>query len=237
MELPPDVTAIRDELSALAPRARALCATLDDDALHAPPAAGSWSVALCLEHLVVSAHVYLEPMRVALAAGRAAGRMRRGPIRPGWPSRLFLRQLEPPVKLKTPTLDVIRPAAQRAGDSARLTTLRDQLWQAIGALPGVYLNGHPQRRACHIVNVSVAGVDGESLLFAMRDLAVSSGAACAADSDEPSAVLRLLGRSPELAQAAVRFSLGRTTTADDVAGAAQQFIAAVRHLRRVAPAA
>lgn len=115
MELPPDVTAIRDELSALAPRARALCATLDDDALHAPPAAGSWSVALCLEHLVVSAHVYLEPMRVALAAGRAAGRMRRGPIRPGWPSRLFLRQLEPPVKLKTPTLDVIRPAAQRAG--------------------------------------------------------------------------------------------------------------------------
>ncbi|CAG0938664.1 cysteine desulfurase [Gammaproteobacteria bacterium] len=128
-------------------------------------------------------------------------------------------------------------AAQRAGDSARLTTLRDQLWQAIGALPGVYLNGHPQRRACHIVNVSVAGVDGESLLFAMRNLAVSSGAACAADSDEPSAVLRLLGRSPELAQAAVRFSLGRTTTADDVAGAAQQFIAAVRHLRRVAPAA
>jgi hypothetical protein len=112
--LPADVAAIVEELAALAPRARALCAPLDDDALHAPAPDGGWSVALCLEHLVVSAHVYLAPMRVALEAGRAAGRTRRGPIRPGLPSRMFLRQLEPPVKLKTPTLDVIRPAAQRA---------------------------------------------------------------------------------------------------------------------------
>ncbi|GIK33638.1 MAG: putative L-cysteine desulfurase [Gammaproteobacteria bacterium] len=128
-------------------------------------------------------------------------------------------------------------AARRSSDSARLTTLRDQLWQAIGEVPGVYLNGHPQRRACHIVNVSVAGVEGESLLFAMREVALSSGSACAADSDEPSAVLRLLGRSPELAQSALRFSLGRTTTAEEVAQAGQLFAAAVAHLRRVAPAA
>lgn len=128
-------------------------------------------------------------------------------------------------------------AARRGSDSARLTALRDQLWQAIGGLPGVYLNGHPQRRACHIVNVSVAGVEGESLLFALREVAISSGSACAADSDEPSAVLRLLGRSAELAQSALRFSLGRTTTAGDVANAARLFVAAVAHLRRVAPAA
>ncbi len=83
----------------------------------------------------------------------------------------------------------------------------------------------------------MAGVEGESLLFAMREVALSSGSACAADSDEPSAVLRLLGRSPELAQSALRFSLGRTTTAEEVAQAGQLFAAAVAHLRRVAPAA
>ncbi len=114
MELPPDVTAIRDELSALSPRARALCAPLDDDALHAPAPNGGWSVALCLEHLVVSATVYPARIREALEAARAAGRFRRGPIRPGWLSRAFLRQLEPPVRQKLTSPAAIRPAAGRA---------------------------------------------------------------------------------------------------------------------------
>lgn len=118
--LPADLAQIVDELAALTPRARTLLAPLSDEALNAPPAAGSWSVALCLEHLVVSARVYLVPMRVALERGRAEGRLRRGPITPGLPSRLFLRQLEPPVKLKTPTLDVIRPPQERTSRDALL---------------------------------------------------------------------------------------------------------------------
>ncbi len=128
-------------------------------------------------------------------------------------------------------------AARRAEECARLTVLRERLWAGIGSLPGVLLNGHRQQRACHIVNVSVAGVEGESLLWALRELAVSSGSACASDSDEPSAVLRLLGRPPGLAQASIRFSLGRPTSAADVAHAATVFTAAVTRLRRLAPAA
>ncbi|MCM2256888.1 MAG: DinB family protein [Vicinamibacteria bacterium] len=118
--LPADLAQIVDELAALTPRARTLLAPLSDEALNAPPAAGSWSVALCLEHLVVGARVYLAPMRMALERGRAEGRLRRGPLTPGLPSRLFLRQLEPPVKLKTPTLDVIRPPQERAERDALL---------------------------------------------------------------------------------------------------------------------
>lgn len=128
-------------------------------------------------------------------------------------------------------------AGRRVEDCARLVPLREALWAGVSRLPGVFLNGHPRRRACHILNVSVAGVQGESLLHALRELAVSSGAACAAESAEPSAVLRLLGRSPELAQGAIRFSLGRVTTAVEVARAVEVFVAGVERLRRLAPPA
>jgi cysteine desulfurase len=131
-----------------------------------------------------------------------------------------------------------RLARERLGeDGTRLTALRGQLWQQLQRLPEVLLNGHPTRRACHILNVSVAGVQGESLLFALRDLAVSSGSACASDSNEPSAVLRHLGRPDELAQSSIRFSLGRPTTPAEVDRAAAIFAAAVAHLRRLSPAA
>ncbi|MCC7328819.1 MAG: aminotransferase class V-fold PLP-dependent enzyme [Gammaproteobacteria bacterium] len=128
-------------------------------------------------------------------------------------------------------------AGRRVEDCARLVPLREALWAGVSRLPGVFLNGHPQRRACHILNVSVAGIEGESLLHALRELAVSSGAACAAESAEPSAVLRLLGRSPELAQGAIRFSLGRVTTAVEVARAVEVFVTGVERLRRLAPPA
>ncbi|MCK6370024.1 MAG: aminotransferase class V-fold PLP-dependent enzyme [Gammaproteobacteria bacterium] len=132
-------------------------------------------------------------------------------------------------------------AARLAGehltaDSAGIRLLRDELWTRLGDLPGVLLNGHPTRRACHILNVSVIGVEGESLLYGLRDLAVSAGSACASGDGEPSAVLRCLGRSDELARSSVRFSLGRGNTLADVDCAADRFSAAVAHLRRLSPA-
>jgi cysteine desulfurase len=129
-----------------------------------------------------------------------------------------------------------RMARERGpADKARLTSLRDWLWNELRRIPGVLLNGHESRRACHILNVSVAGVEGESLLYALSDLAVSSGSACASGSNEPSAVLRHLGRSDDLAQSSIRFSLGRPTTQGEVAQAAAIFAAAVAHLRRLSP--
>jgi cysteine desulfurase len=122
-------------------------------------------------------------------------------------------------------------------DRARMTRLRESLWEELRQVPGVLLNGHATRRACHILSVSVTGVEGESLLFALRDLAVSSGSACASDSDAPSPVLRHLGRPQELAQSSIRFSLGRSTTQSEIAQAAAAFRSAVAHLRRLSPMA
>jgi len=129
-----------------------------------------------------------------------------------------------------------RLARQRlAGERQEISALRDLLWQELRALPGILLNGHETQRACHILNVSVEGVEGESLLLALSDLAVSSGSACAADAVEPSSVLRHLGRSDALAGSSIRFSLGRGTSRAEIAAAASAFRAAVAHLRRLAP--
>ncbi len=107
-----------------------------------------------------------------------------------------------------------------ADDAIRIAALRERLWRALEDISGIELNGHPLRRVAGILNVSIDGVEGESLLYALRDLAVSSGSACASTNAEPSYVLRALGRSDRLAQSSLRLSLGRFTTADDVAYAA-----------------
>ncbi len=120
-------------------------------------------------------------------------------------------------------------------DTARIASLRDRLWDGIRTVPGVILNGHPKRRLCSILCVSVSGVEGESLMFGLRDLAVTSGAACNAAADEPSHVLRSLGRCDQLAHSSIRFSLGRFTTAEEVDFAAASFRQAVDHLHRMLP--
>lgn len=120
-------------------------------------------------------------------------------------------------------------------DTARIASLRDRLWDGIRTVPGVTLNGHPQRRLCSILCVSVGGVEGESLIFGLRDLAVTSGAACNSATDEPSYVLRSLGRSDQLAHSSIRFSLGRFTTSEEVDFAAASFRQAVDHLHGMLP--
>jgi cysteine desulfurase len=117
----------------------------------------------------------------------------------------------------------------------RVASLRERLWRGLALLPGVMLNGHPTQRAPGILNVTIDGVEGESLLYALPGLAVASGSACATTSAEPSYVLRSLGRSDRLAQSSLRLSLGRYTTAGDIEQAAQAIRAAVERLRAVAP--
>jgi len=106
--------------------------------------------------------------------------------------------------------------AECAADVARLTGLRERLWQGIAAVGGVELNGHPQQRVANVLNVSFQQVEGESLQFALRELAVSAGSACSSASETASYVLRALGRSDQLAQSSLRFSLGRFTTEADI---------------------
>ncbi|HMA11267.1 MAG TPA: cysteine desulfurase family protein, partial [Steroidobacteraceae bacterium] len=115
-------------------------------------------------------------------------------------------------------------AARLGAESARLGALRDRLWAGLSELPGVLLNGHATARAPHILNVSFEGIEGESLFSSLPELVLSTGSACNSRSAEPSFVLRALGRDTELAQASLRFSLGRTSTGSDIDAA----IAAVR---------
>jgi cysteine desulfurase len=124
---------------------------------------------------------------------------------------------------------------ERQQDVDRLQVLRDRLWQGISSLGDVQLNGHMQRRVAGLLNVSFQGVEGESLQFALRELAVSAGSACSSASDEASYVLRALGHSDQLAQSSLRFSLGRFTTEADVDKAIAALKREVVRLRSLSP--
>jgi len=124
-----------------------------------------------------------------------------------------------------------------AADRHHLMGLRERLWTRLQSIPGVLRNGHPDQTTGHILNVSVEGVEGESLHAALAELAVASGAACLSLTDEPSYVLRLLGRSAALARSSVRFSFGRPTTTGEIDQAAEVFARAVTGLRRRSPVA
>lgn len=130
-------------------------------------------------------------------------------------------------------------AESLAAESARIGGLRDRLWRGISQLPGVYRNGAEDCCLPNILNLSFAGVDGEALHAGLSGLAVplavSSGSACTAASQESSYVLRALGRSDELAYASVRFSLGRWTTAEEVEQAISAVTAVLGGLRRLSP--
>ena len=101
-------------------------------------------------------------------------------------------------------------------DKARITALRDQLWNGIKDLGGVHLNGHPEQRVAGVLNVGFDDVDGEVLLMSLGDIAVSSGSACTSASLEPSYVLKAMGVSDQRAHASLRISVGRFTTEEDV---------------------
>jgi len=105
---------------------------------------------------------------------------------------------------------------EMATDNERVRMLRDRLWQGLSQIEEVYLNGDMEHRVPHNLNVSFNFVEGESLIMAIKDVAVSSGSACTSASLEPSYVLRALGRSDELAHSSIRFTVGRFTTAEEI---------------------
>ncbi|MEO0424417.1 MAG: aminotransferase class V-fold PLP-dependent enzyme [Pseudomonadota bacterium] len=126
--------------------------------------------------------------------------------------------------------------AEREAEQARLAHLRDELWDRLRRLGGVHLNGHPKRRVGGHLSISIERVEGESLLLALEDLALSRGAACSALTGEPSYVLRALGRDDLLAGSTLRITLGRPTTAQEIEVAAGRIAEEVSRLRALAPA-
>jgi cysteine desulfurase len=124
--------------------------------------------------------------------------------------------------------------AEMQDDYAHLEALRTRLWRGIGDLEGILRNGAESRTFPGILNVSIEDVEGESLLLALEPLCVATGSACNSKSQEPSPVLRALGRSDLLAQSAVRFSFGRPTTREEVDFAVARYREAVARLRSIA---
>lgn len=120
--------------------------------------------------------------------------------------------------------------AQRDEEQARIAGLRDRLWQAIESLGGVHLNGDGAPRLAGHLNVAFEGVNGEMLLTALSEVAVSTGSACTSASLEPSYVLKAMGLPDELAHSAIRISLGRFTSEADVERAADNIRDAVSRL-------
>jgi len=127
--------------------------------------------------------------------------------------------------------------AEMQAEAGRIAALRDRLWASIADLGGVGQNGDPARRVAGALNVRFAGVEGESMIMAMKDIAVSSGSACTSASLEPSHVLRAIGLGDELAHASLRFSLGRFSTEADVDFAIGCVRREVPRLRGLAPGA
>jgi cysteine desulfurase len=122
-------------------------------------------------------------------------------------------------------------------EKERIAVLRERLWQGLASLGGTWRNGDAGQSVPHLLNVSFEGVEGESLLAAVRGrIAVSTGSACTSALQEPSYVLRALGRSDILSESSLRFGLGRFTTESDIDTAVSVVAEAVARLRRVSGA-
>jgi cysteine desulfurase len=120
-------------------------------------------------------------------------------------------------------------------NTSKSIELRDRLWSQLSQIDGIYLNGHPTQRLAGNLNISVAGVDGNALLLALRPIvALSSGAACSSAKIAPSHVLQAIGRSQSLAYAALRFGIGHNNTVEQIDRVATATIETIQSLRKLA---
>jgi cysteine desulfurase len=124
---------------------------------------------------------------------------------------------------------------EMALENERIRVLRDRLLKGLQSMEEVHVNGDMERRVPHNLNLSFNFVEGESLIMAIKDVAVSSGSACTSASLEPSYVLRALGRSDELAHSSIRFSVGRFTTAEEVDYVIELLTHKITKLRELSP--
>jgi cysteine desulfurase len=190
-----------------------------------------------IDVMSISSHKIYGPMGVGALFVRRKPRMSVSPIIHGGGQERGMRS----GTLPTPLLVGFGKAAEIAlaemeTENARLTQLRDKMLHTIqDAIPHVFLNGHETKRLSGNLNLSFAYVEGESLMMAIKDLAVSSGSACTSASLEPSYVLRALGLSDDMAHTSIRIGIGRFTTDEEVDFALETILANVEKLREMSP--
>jgi cysteine desulfurase len=188
--------------------------------------------------LSISAHKVYGPKGVgALWVRRREPRVRLAPLFHGGGHERGLRSGTPNVPGAVGLgLALEIAAAELEAESRRVHALRDRLHRGIlDGLDGVTLNGHPERRVAGNLNLSFAGVPGESLVSELRLVAVSTGSACTSADPQPSHVLSALGVDREAVHSSLRFGIGRFTTEEEIDLATAEVVRAVRHLRELAP--
>jgi len=194
--------------------------------------------AMCVDLASISAHKMYGPKGIgALYVRRKKPRVRLTPIIDGGGHERGMRS----GTLNVPGIvgfgkacEILR--SEWRDESSRVAALRDRLWGKLSAaLDQIYLNGSPKHRLPGNLNVSFSYVEGEAMMMAIKDVAVSSGSACTSASLEPSYVLRALGVGEELAHSSIRFGLGRFNTEEEVDYVADLVIAKVQRLREMSP--
>jgi cysteine desulfurase len=192
-----------------------------------------------IDLLSCTAHLLYGPKGVgALYVRRKGPRVRIAPMMDGGGHERGMRSGTLPVPLIVgfgKAAEIAR--TEMAQESARLRTLRDRLQDTIlSKVDEAFLNGHPERRLPHNLNISFAYVEGESVLMGLnKESALSSGSACTSSTLEPSYVISALGASAELAHSSIRFSLHRYTTEEEVDYVAAKTVEVVKRLRDMSP--
>lgn len=230
-------TGVFQDLTAIATLTRE-CAVL----LHVDAAQSAGKLPVDLQTLPVdlmslSAHKLYGPKGIgALYVRQHPNRVRLEPLLFGGGQERGLRAGTLPTHQIVAMGEAFRIADEEmAAEQAGIRELRDRLWRSLAALGGVALNGHSEHHVPGILNVSFAGIAAEALLSAVPDIAVSTGSACASAGGDPSHVLRAMGCDDARARGAVRFSLGRFTTVEEIDYTIEVFSAAVNRLRELSP--
>ncbi len=226
------------DVAAIAALCRARGVVLHCDATQAVGKVPVDVRALDVDMLSLSAHkIYAPKGTGALYVRRARPRLHLVPILDGGGHEQGMRSGTlnvPGIVALARALEIAR--AEMVDESARVGALRDRLEEAVTSrLEAATVNGDRAHRLPNTLNVSFAGVDGAALLVGLREVAVASGSACTSADPRPSHVLIAMGRSKELANASIRFSLGRSNTADEVDAVADVVVREVERLRAGSP--
>ncbi|KAM9814194.1 cysteine desulfurase [Neosynchiropus ocellatus] len=190
-----------------------------------------------IDLMSISGHKIYGPKGVGALYVRRRPRVRLEPLQNGGGQERGLRSGTVPTPLAVGLGAACRIAQKEMEyDHERISTLANRLVQSImREIPDVIMNGHPEQRYHGCINLSFAYVEGESLLMALKDVALSSGSACTSASLEPSYVLRAIGADEDLAHSSIRFGIGRFTTEEEVDYTAEKCIHQVRRLREMSP--
>ena len=228
-------TGVVQDIETIARELRARGVLFHTDATQAPAWLGFDWASVPVDLMSISAHKIYGPKGVGALYVRKKPRARLAPQAHGGGHQQGMRSGTLPVPLIVAFGEAARlAAARRDMDAKRATALRVVFEARVHALSGSVPNGMLAPRSAHVSSTSFAGVDGEALRAGLPEIALSSGSACSSATREPSYVLRALGRDDQLAGATLRFSLGRATTAADLARAADRLAETLAWLRALA---